>query len=95
MSPSSNPRMADRDERSKLDTCWLVGHTRFPDVGSHAHVTALVVSLPVTWLINHIFSAALITAVFGVERIGVWRVVGLFAIVFAAKFKIKLSGNSE
>ena len=58
-------------------------------------VTALVVSLPVTWLINHIFSAALITAVFGVEKIGVWRVVGLFVIVFAANFRIKFSGTSE
>ena len=58
-------------------------------------VTALVVSLPVAWLINHIFSAAAIYAVFGVERLGFWRVVGLFAVVFAADFKIKFSGISE
>ena len=58
-------------------------------------VTALVVSLPIAWLINHIFSAAAIHAVFGVERLGFWRVVGLFAIVFAANFRIKFSGSSE
>lgn len=57
--------------------------------------TALIVSLPIAWLINHIFSAAAIHAVFGVERLGFWRVVGLFAIVFAANFRIKFSGNSE
>lgn len=58
-------------------------------------VTALVVSLPIAWLINHIFSAAAIHAVFGVDRLGFWRVVGLFAILFAANFRIKFSGGSE
>jgi hypothetical protein len=57
--------------------------------------TALVVSLPIAWLINHIFSTAAIHAVFGVERLGFWRVVGLFAIVFGAHFKIKFSGTTE
>lgn len=58
-------------------------------------VTALVVSLPVAWLVNHIFTANAIHAIFGVEHLGYWRVVGLFAILFAAKFKIKFSGPSK
>jgi hypothetical protein len=58
-------------------------------------VTALVVSLPVSWLVNHIFAANAIQAVFGVEHLGYWRVVGLFAILFAAGFKIKFSGSSK
>lgn len=58
-------------------------------------LTALVVSIPVTWLINHVFAVGAIDAVFGVEHLGYWRVVGLFAIVFAAQFKIKVHGPSK
>lgn len=58
-------------------------------------VTALVVSQPIAWLINHIFSTSAIHAVFGVERLNFWRVVGMFAIVFGAHFKIKFSGATE
>ncbi len=58
-------------------------------------VTALVVSLPVAWLVNHIFAVNAIHAVFGVEHLGYWRVVGLFAIWFAASFKVKVHGSSE
>lgn len=58
-------------------------------------VTALVVSLPVAWLVNHIFAANAIRAIFGVEHLGYWRVVGLFAILFAAQFKIKFHGSSK
>jgi hypothetical protein len=58
-------------------------------------LTALVISLPVSWLINQVFAPGTIHAVFGVEHIGYWRVVGLFAIVFASKFKIELHGPSK
>ncbi len=58
-------------------------------------VTALVVSLPVAWLVNHIFAANAIYTVFGVEHLGYWRVIGLFAILFVVKFKIKFSGSSK
>ena len=58
-------------------------------------VTALVLSLPIAWLANHIFAANAIHAIFGVEHLGYWRVVGLFAIVFAGRFKVKFSGSSE
>ncbi|MGA8730865.1 MAG: hypothetical protein WB608_19070 [Terracidiphilus sp.] len=58
-------------------------------------LTALAISLPVTWLINQVFAPTAIHEVFGVEQIGYWRVVGLFAILFASKFKIKLQGPSK
>jgi hypothetical protein len=58
-------------------------------------LTALVISLPVVWLINHIFAANAIHTIFGVEQLGYWRVVGLFAIVFATQFKIKIRGSSK
>lgn len=57
--------------------------------------TALLAALPIAWLINHIFSAEAIHALFGVERLDFWRVVGMFAIAFAASFKIKFSGSAE
>jgi hypothetical protein len=57
-------------------------------------VTALVVSLPVSWLVNHIFAVSAIHAIFGVERLDYWRVVGLFSIFFAASFKVKFHGSS-
>lgn len=58
-------------------------------------LTALVISLPVAWLVNHIFAANAIHAIFGVERLDYWRVVGLFAIVFATGFKIRFQGPSK
>jgi len=58
-------------------------------------LTALVISLPVACLVNHIFAANAIHAIFGVEQLGYWRVVGLFAILFATKFKIKFQGSSK
>lgn len=58
-------------------------------------LTALVISLPVAWLVNHIFAAGAIHSIFGVEHLGYWRVVGLFAILFAIDFKIKFRGSSE
>jgi len=58
-------------------------------------LTALVISLPVVWLVNHIFAPNAIRAIFGVEHLGYWRVMGLFAILFAAQFRIKFQGSSE
>lgn len=57
-------------------------------------LTTLVISIPVAWLVNHIFSANIIHTFFGVEHLGYWRVVGLFAIVFATRFKINIRGSS-
>ena len=57
--------------------------------------TALIVSMPIAWLTNHILSSSLLFFLFGVNHVGYWRVVGLFAIAFAANFKIKFSGTSD
>ena len=58
-------------------------------------LTAFVVSLPVAWLVNHLFAVNAIEAVFGVKQIGYWRVVGLFGLWFAARFKVKVQGPSK
>ena len=58
-------------------------------------LTALVISLPLAWLVNHVFAASAIHAIFGVEHLGYWRVMGLFAILFAIRFKIKIRGSSK
>lgn len=57
--------------------------------------TALAVSFPIAWLMNHILSSSLLLYLFGVNHVGYWRVVGLFAIAFAARFQIKFSSTSE
>jgi hypothetical protein len=58
-------------------------------------LTALITSLPVAWLVNHIFAASAIRVIFGVEHLGYWRVVGLFAIVFAIRLRINVHGSPE
>ena len=58
-------------------------------------LTALVISLPVAWLVNHIFAPTAIHAIFGVEHLGYWRVVGVFALLFATQFKINFQGASK
>jgi len=45
-------------------------------------LTALVMSLPIAWLVNRVFATGAIRAIFGVERLGYCKVVGLFAIWF-------------
>ena len=52
-------------------------------------LTSLVMPLPITWLVNHVFSANAIRAIFATDRLGYWRCVGLFAIWFAATVRIK------
>ena len=53
-------------------------------------ITTLILALPISWLVNREFAAGAIHAVFGVERLGYWKVVGLFAIRFATRGEIKL-----
>ena len=55
-------------------------------------LTALVMSLPIGWLVNQVFATAVIHAIFGVERLGYWRIVGLFAIWYATRARIKVHG---
>ena len=55
-------------------------------------LTALIMAFPIQWLVSEVFSTPAIHAVFGVERLNYWRVVGLFAIWFAARARIKIHG---
>jgi hypothetical protein len=58
-------------------------------------LTALVMSLPVAWLVNHVFAISTIHAIFGAEQLGYWQTVGLFALWYVARFKIKVNGPSK
>lgn len=50
--------------------------------------TALLMSLPIAWLVNHLFAAGLIRAVFGGDRFRYWQCVMVFAIVYCARIKL-------
>jgi hypothetical protein len=49
--------------------------------------TALLMSLPIAWLINHAFAAGAIRAVFGGDRLKYWQCVMVFAIWYSARIK--------
>lgn len=49
--------------------------------------TALLMSLPIAWLINHAFAAGAIRAVFGGDRLRYWQCVMIFAIWYCARIK--------
>ena len=51
-------------------------------------------SFPLAWLVNHIFAAGAIRAIFGTDRFNYWRCVGLFVFWYAARGQIKFSGHS-
>jgi hypothetical protein len=55
-------------------------------------LTALIMASPIAWLVSKVFSTLAIRAIFGVERLGYWRVAGLFAIWFATRARIKVHG---
>jgi hypothetical protein len=57
-------------------------------------LTALVMSLPITWLVNRVFSASAIHAVFASDRLGYWQCVGMYAIWSAASARIKWTMKS-
>ena len=48
--------------------------------------TALLMSFPITWLINHVFAAGAIHAVFG-GRLRYWQCVMAFAIWYCVRVK--------
>jgi hypothetical protein len=58
-------------------------------------LTALATSFPLAWMVNHIFAAGAIHAIFGSDRLSYWRCVGLFAIWFAARIRIKFSRPAQ
>lgn len=49
--------------------------------------TALLMSLPIAWMINHVFAAGAIRAVFGTDRLRYWQCVTVFAIWYCARVK--------
>jgi hypothetical protein len=53
-------------------------------------LTALVMWLPIAWLVSHVFAIGVIHAIFWVQRLGYWRAVGLFAIWYATRTRIKV-----
>jgi hypothetical protein len=57
-------------------------------------LTALAMALPITWLINHVLSPMALRWVFGTDRLGYLRCVGMFAIWFAATARIKWTMKS-
>jgi hypothetical protein len=75
--------------------------TGWPAVGVFATITitkaltALVMSLPLTWLFNRVFATGAVRAIFGADRVSYWRCVGLFAIWFTARIRIKFSGPAR
>lgn len=52
-------------------------------------LTALVLALQITWLVNRVFAASAIHAIFARDQLGYWQCVGMFAIWFAAIARIK------
>jgi len=57
-------------------------------------LTALFMALPITWLVNRVFSASAIDAIFARDQLGYWQCVGMFAIWFAAETRIKWTVKS-
>lgn len=49
--------------------------------------TALLMSYPIAWLINHVFAAGAIRAIFGADRLRYWQCVMAFAIWYCARVK--------
>jgi hypothetical protein len=53
-------------------------------------------SFPLAWLINHVLAGgSALHEIVGSDRLSYWRCVGLFAIWFTARIKIKFSGPAQ
>ena len=83
----------------KADNSSLTG---WPAVGAFATIavtkalTALVMSLPIAWLVSEIFATgSILRFLFGTDGLSYWRCLGLFAIWFAARVRIKFSGPAQ
>jgi Na+/phosphate symporter len=55
--------------------------------------TALLISLPISWLINVVFAPGAIRAVFGGDRLKYWQCVMMFAIWYCARIKFRFPGT--
>jgi hypothetical protein len=57
--------------------------------------TALLMSFPLSWLASRIFGGVVFQTLLGESRLSYWRCVGLYAIWFVARVKIKFSGPAH
>jgi len=58
-------------------------------------LTALVMSIPIRWLVNHVFAVGAVQEIFGVERLDYWRTLGLFAICYATRIRVGIHGPQK
>jgi hypothetical protein len=80
-----------RNERRQFHFVRLGGSlSLFLMVAVTQVVTALVMSLPITWLVNHVFAATAIQPMFASDRFGYWQCMGMYAIWLSAKARIKV-----
>lgn len=81
-----------KDESVTL-TGWQAVPVFLMMVGTQV-LTALTMALPITWLVSHLFAASCIRAIFASGQFGYWQCVGIYAIWFAAKRRIKWTMKS-
>lgn len=83
----------------KSDRSTLTG---LPALGALATIattqilTAFVMAFPLSWLASHVFGGGVaLHALLGESRLSYWRCVGLYAIWFAVRIRIKFSGPAK
>jgi len=58
--------------------------------------TALLIAFPLSWLASKVFGGGIaLHALLGENHLSYWRCVGLYAIWFAARVRIKFSGPAQ
>ena len=86
-----------------MNICRKTDHaTGWSAVGALAAIaitqtsTALLASFPLSWLASKIFGQGVaLHALFDSDRLSYWRCVGLFAIWYTARIRIKFSGPAQ
>jgi uncharacterized membrane protein (DUF485 family) len=58
-------------------------------------LTVLLTSFPLSWLASKVFGGVAFHALLGENHLSYWRCVGLYAIWFAARIRIKFSGPAH
>jgi hypothetical protein len=59
-------------------------------------LTALFIAFPLSWLTSKVFGGGVaLHTILGENRLSYWRCVGLYAIWFAARVRIKFSGPAK
>jgi hypothetical protein len=60
-----------------------------PIAGSTGGSMRIQATPQITWLVNRVFAASAIHAIFARDQLGYWQYVGMFSIWFAAIARIK------